>query len=366
MAVDLDYLDRYRGEVTGQVLLAEQQLSDAGIKPGATAGFQLVTRLCEDGELPQPWPKTPGGRLKADKDNLETLDHPLAQAHRDAAHFTKVLGYLEKVEDRSRFSGRLHPQVNVLGASATGRMSASQPELQQFPAEARPILLDDGDGLTSIDWAQIEPVTLANMAGDLEFLAPFEAGADLYEPIMRAAGVSRKVAKVVLLALMYGLGERKLAIKIGASPEAAAQVKRQVLAAMPASAKFMGKLNGIAAQYGLILTISGRVLPVPSMKGEYMAYKAINYSSQGSAYDLLACSIVEAKRRGIADQLYLAMHDELVCASPVADELREIMMTPPPELIRWAGRVPVLRTDMAHLGRFWHDPEHPPKHLVSA
>src|SRR5690606_13295138 len=185
------------------------------------------------------------------------------------------------------------------------------------------------------------------------FLAPFEAGADLYEPIQRAAGIDRKTAKVVLLATMYGQGQTKLARTINQTPEAAAQIKRQMPAAMPESAKLMGKISQIAATYGIVITLSGRILTIPQFDGEYAAYKGVNYTGQGSAYDILAETIIEAERRGLGEHIQLAMHDELVVDTPVAAEIEDIMRTPPQALIRWAERVPVLRTDRADLGHTW-------------
>ena len=82
-------------------------------------------------------------------------------------------------------------------------------------------------------------------------------------------------------------------------------------------------------------------------------FKAVNYVVQGSAYDVLAHTIVEMERQGIGDHLQLAMHDEVVVDTPVAGEVRRIMETPPPFLTRWAGRIPVLRTDRADMGATW-------------
>src|SRR5699024_5998911 len=95
-------------------------------------------------------------------------------------------------------------------------------------------------------WSQIEPVTLANLSGDEEFLAPFEAGEDLYGPIERAAGIDRNTAKVVLLASLYGMGTAKLAETIGQTPEGALQIKRQMFSAMPKMSAHMGQIEQIA------------------------------------------------------------------------------------------------------------------------
>lgn len=74
---------------------------------------------------------------------------------------------------------------------------------------------------------------------------------------------------------------------------------------------------------------------------------------QGSAYDILAHTITEMDRRGIGDHVQLAMHDEMVVDTEVAEEVQQIMLTPPPFLVAWAGREPILRTDRADMGAAW-------------
>ncbi|QGH75994.1 DNA polymerase I [Mycobacterium phage SynergyX] len=354
LAVDHEYLTRYQEEKDAERIQHEALLAAHGLEGGAGKGKKIVEYLAEIGQLPADWPRTPTGGLKATKDLLDGFDHPLTIAQRKLAEVDKVLGYLTKVERQAAVTGRCHPQVGVLGASATGRMAYSMPELQQFPKDARPIITDDGQGLTSIDWSQIEPVTMANMAGDVGFLIPFEAGEDLYEPIQRSCGLpmtkeGRDIAKVVLLATMYGMGVNGLALKIKHTVESAQQIRRQMLAAMPESAKWMARVQGIADQYGRIITAAGRILPVD----DGGVFRAVNYTVQGSAYDVLASTIVRMEEAGLGDHLQLAMHDELIVDTEVSDEVQQIMLTPPDFLIRWAGRVPVLRTDAADMGRAW-------------
>jgi DNA polymerase-1 len=354
--VDLDYLDGYVEKVEVQREQAERTLRDAGLRPGV--GLDVVKHLEAAGELPAGWPMTPTGRLKADKNAMELLPegHPLAAAHLLVAHTTKILGYMEKVAARSRVTGRLHPQFNVLGASATGRMSVSEPELQQFPEEARPIILADrgSTGMHSIDWSSIEPALLGWMAQDWEFITPFEQGADIYEPIMHAAGTTRKKAKVVVLAGMYGQGREKLARSLGTTEEGAVELQRQMRRAMPKASRYMGLIKQIADDHALALTVSGRVLTVPRFNGEVASYKAVNSTFQGSCADLIYETIIAAEEAGVGDAIMIPMHDEIVCDSSAAAEILRIMQTPPPALIaRAGGRVPVIRCDSQPLGMHW-------------
>lgn len=239
--------------------------------------------------------------------------------------------------------------------------SASEPELQQFPEEARPIILCDRDasGLHSIDWSSIEPALLGWMAQDWDFITPFERGADIYEPIQVAAGLpmtkeGRKVAKVIVLAGMYGQSQASLAASLGCSTDRAAELQRQMRRAMPKASRYMGLIKQVAEQHGLALTVSGRVLPIPVMQGRIAVHKAVNFSIQGSCADLIYDAIVAADEAGVGDAIMLPMHDEIVCSSEAADVIQTIMSTPPPELVaRAGGRVPVIRTDSQAIGRSW-------------
>lgn len=358
LLVDTEYLEAFSQQHSQELEQASADLTAAGLDPQAgNLGAKLVEYLASRGELPAGWPVTETGRPKADKAAIARLDdHPLAVAQRKVAELSKVTGYLEKVDGYARVTGRVHPQVGVLGASATGRMAYREPELQQFPDQARRILVPDpGRDWVSIDWSSIEPVVVANCAGDREFLAGFDDhGADLYAPIVANAGVDRKTAKVVLLAAMYGQGRALLAKTLGTSEQEAAAVQAKVFESMPATDRFLNALRKAGEQRGVTMTADFRLLPVPKDKrGAYMGYKATNYFTQGTAYSVLSHTINALDRAGLGDSIYLAMHDELVVDSAVASQVREFMETPPEWLEKKAGKRVVLRTDSNPLNGAW-------------
>lgn len=376
LAVNREHLFSYAEQVDIERQQAENALSAVGLVGGRSKGVKIVGYLDGIGELPQPWPRTPKGALQATKELLEDLDHPLARAQRTMTDVEMVSGWIAQVDHQAETTGRCHPQCGTLGASATGRMSYSSPPLQQFSGAARPIITSDnpdaaanyeqietdggkpkrlcrgpGRQLWSIDWSQIEPVTMGLMAGDAEFLAPYERGEDLYGPLMRAAGIDRDLSKINLLATMYGRGIASLARSIKTSEDRAAQIRRQILSAMPASARWMVKVQGIAEDHGCVITAGGRVLAVDKLG----TFRAVNYCIQGSAYDLLANTIIEMERAGLGDTIMIGLHDEVAvdATEEQAREIEQIMLTPPEFLKNWAGRTPVLRTDCAPMGASW-------------
>ena len=163
------------------------------------------------------------------------LVHPMLEAldvRSRALRFVK--DYADKLLPLAERDGRIHPQVAVATA-VTGRMSMKDPPLQQYPAGVRRMMRFDTPAV-SMDWSSIEPVLFANLASEVGMVAEFEAGGDLYEPVARAAGVSRKTAKVILLAQFYGQGVRKLAWSLGVDEDEAK---------LSASARVMGLLEAI-------------------------------------------------------------------------------------------------------------------------
>lgn len=350
LGVDLHYLDRYADTVEKERLNAVAQLHRAGLEGGAGKAAKLIEYLEGLGELPPNWPRTPTGKLRATKDVLDTLEHPLALAQRRLAEIDKITGYLEKVSRQAEVTGRCHPQVSILGASQTGRWSVGSPELHQFSKLARPIIT--GENLWSVDWSQIEPVMLGNMAGGTDpIIEAYEHGDDLYEPLMRSAGVDRDISKRCLLASMYGMGVTKLAHSIGHSTESAQQIRRQMFAAMPASARFMSKVQHTAEVHHRIITVGGRILPA----AEEGAHKATNHVIQGSAADQLCYAVATIHEAGLSEAILIGMHDELVldCDEDEAQEIEWIMQQPHPNLKRWSGRDAILRTDRQSMGRAW-------------
>lgn len=355
--VDTDYLATYTENNAVALDKARTVLEDVGLDPAAgNLGSLLVRHLEATGELPGNWPRTKTGALSSAKAHMAALeDHRLAVAHRKVADLSKVLGYLEKVKTSAGITGRVHPQVGILKAT-TGRMAYSLPELQQFNADARPILVpDQGKDWTSIDWSSIEPVVVANAAGDHEFLAGFnDHGADLYAPITESAGVTRKVAKVVVLAAMYGQGRALLASNLGVTEDKAVEIQNNVFAAMPKTRTFLDALRVTGDRTGLTMTADKRLLPIPKdPAGKTMGYKATNYFTQGSAYSVMAESIVAIERAGLGDSIYLSMHDELVVDTEAATEVQKIMETPPLWLEEFTGNRVVLRTDANPLNGAW-------------
>lgn len=403
LRVDPDFLDEYRERTAIKLSDAERVLHEAGVRPGNNG--DLIKFLEGENALPEDYPRT--AKTKAPSTaagHLEALAHPIARKFVEYKQINKIgEDYLQKVVDQSGEDNRIYPATNVL-AAVTGRCSMDGVPLHQFPEDARGIVLsDEGDRFTSVDWAQIEPVVIANIAGDHEIVQAYESGAvDFYEGVAQAALIERKIAKITLLAQLYGEGLRKLAADLGIPvdletvqmaladelgipfPEVVSRrlgedtvtaeslrgvifdtLPRTANLVRPASAGTEGVLRRIARDFGVVFTISGRILPVPMGRGwvdeetgkvgppSRAVHKGVNFHVQGSAFDVLMEAVLAGAEEGLEDTLYLTMHDELVVSEDAAEEWEKVMAAPPERLCRLAKRVPILRTDRADMGERW-------------
>lgn len=377
--VDVDYLDAFTAKHDEARRADEKIVAELVGAEHVRNAARVVVRIDELGELPTDWPRTKTGRPSSKADDVEKLTHPAALAVVRLKQLDKVTNYLTTCRDYAALTGRVHPQVGVLKA-VSGRMSYSSPALQQFSADARPILVPDDEqratgGWTSIDWSSIEPVVMGNCARDERFITPFNEGHDLYIPTAKVAGLipadmpedeaknhhGRKVAKTVMLAGMYGQGRALLASNLSrdlgrtVDVDEAGQVQASLKSAMPDTFEFMASIQKFAEDYGLTMTADGRVIPIPRDPETrlYKGYVGINYFCQGSAYSVLSDAINRIDAAGLGDSIELAIHDELVVDAEAAHDVQAIMTEPPAWLTEFAERKPLFRTDANALPDGW-------------
>jgi DNA polymerase-1 len=299
VVADLEYLDTYRAETAEKRQTAEKELDEYGIKPGD--GNSLITWLEDHNQLPDTHPRTEKtDKPSATAKDLELIEHPIAKLFVDQKKIAKIeKDYLLKTVDLSlSIDGidRVFPVTNVFKA-ATGRAAMADPPLHQFNGPARGILCaDPGDQLVSADWAAIEPCLVANLAGEVAMYTHYETWfadkvnrdtkelgtwGDTYEGIAELAGVTRKVAKVILLAALYGEGIKKLALDLGITVDAAKKLQADIFNGLPNVQRFIDSRKSISKRYASAMTLSGRIIPVPSVVrdgfSEVMAYRGVNY-----------------------------------------------------------------------------------------
>jgi DNA polymerase I-like protein with 3'-5' exonuclease and polymerase domains len=268
--------------------------------------------------------------------------------------------------------GRVHAEINQLrsdsGGTVSGRLSMSNPNLQQLPArnkefgpKIRGLFLPEEDHKWgSFDYSQQEPRMVVHYAasigegyeGSQELVRAYaNASADFHQTIAELVGIERSQAKTIGLGLMYGMGKNKLANSLGLSKEEAevliSKYNRKVPFVKQLSDRCMKKAN----DEGIIRTKKGRKCRFDMWEtkdfGIHTAetfenavakygkdgikraftYKALNRLIQGSAADQTKQAIVSCYEAGYLP--ILQIHDELCFNVKAGDELKikEIMET---------------------------------------
>ena len=264
--------------------------------------------------------------------------------------------------------GRVHTTFNQT-VTATGRLSSSDPNLQNIPvrtAEGQQIRAaflprEPGWRFVSADYSQIELRILAHLSGDAAMRAAFAAGEDIHArtaALVRGVdpgavtAADRRVAKAVNFGILYGQSAFGLAKALGIPQAEAAEFIAAYFRAFSGAAAFMDEVLDGCRRDGRVTTILGRRRAIAGVRdragrrGATGAFAlslpertAVNTVVQGSAADLIKLAMLRVDRRLRADRLAAALvlqiHDELLLECPadevpavarlVADEMRAAM-----------------------------------------
>ena len=236
------------------------------------------------------------------------------------------------------YKGRVHTDFVQYGTE-TGRFSSRNPNLQNVPAPGTEngkavrnlFVAPEGHKLIVADYSQVEPRVLASFSGDRIMCESYNSGEDIYVAIGEAVGVTRKVAKVLVLAMMYGVGPDKIATEAGCSLEDAKALLEDFDRRFRAVSLYKRKVISnakIKTPVPYVSTMLNRRRYLPNLRAKEMGLRskaerqAFNTMIQGSAADLIKLAMVRASAL-IPDEssLILTVHDELVTVTP--DHLAE-------------------------------------------
>lgn len=314
------------------------------------------------------YPRSNTGLPSFTKSFLDTHPHPLSKMILEARELNKTHGtFLQPYLDFSDSDGRIHPHVNQLrsddGGTVTGRLSMSQPNLQQVPARHEVIgpmvrslfLPEEGQVWAANDFSSQEPrllvhyATLLNLPGAEKMAQAYKESpdTDFHQMVADMAGIKRKAAKTIGLGLMYGMGKNKLAGQLDMDVDEAGELittfhqkvpflKGTVDAVMrriehPASGGSIRTLLGRKCRFPLWEPTAwgiNKALPYEQAVVEYgprikraMTYKGLNKLIQGSAADQTKAAMVALDKAGF--RVLLQVHDELAVSVNTREEAEE-------------------------------------------
>jgi DNA polymerase-1 len=276
--------------------------------------------------------------------------HPLPSKLVDWRMLTKLKStYVDPLPEAvNPKTGRIHTTFHQTGA-ATGRLSSSDPNLQNIPArgdEGRAIraafVPERGWKLLSADYSQIELRLLAHLANDPGLLAAFRAGEDIHRATAaKVMGVAleevtpemRSRAKAINFGIVYGMGAMSLSQQIKVTMAQAEEFIESYFRIYPNVRAYEEQVIAEARRTGSVTTLMGRRRPLPTINDEDQRIKsaaervAVNTPIQGTAADLIKLAMIRIDRllaeRKFRARMLLQVHDELVFEVP-PDEVESL------------------------------------------
>lgn len=346
--IDVGELQRQSQEVTSRLEeLVREIHKSAGREFNIDSPKQLAKVLFEDLKLPvQKRTKT---GASTDQEVLERLAplHPLPRMLTEHRMLSKLKGtYLDALPQLvNRRTGNIHTSFSQVTA-ATGRLSSSDPNLQNIPVRTaegsriRRAFVPSRPGwkLICLDYSQIELRMLAHFCQDDELQRAFREGVDIHAavaaqvygvPLGEVTSAQRRVAKAVNFGVIYGQSAFGLAATLGISQDDAARFIDDYFQKYAAVEKFIEDTLAECRRTGYARTILGRRREIAGIRPQIFGNlnlperTAVNAVIQGSAADLIKRAMIHVYRRLRHEKhparMLLQIHDELMFEAPAGE-----------------------------------------------
>ncbi len=346
ISVDRNVLSRLSGEFAQEATSLEDEINKlAGETVNAGSPKQIGDILFGKMQLPGGT-KTKTGQWSTGARQLEELAEMGHELPR------KILDWRQVSKLKSTYTDALPEYVNpttkrvhtsyALAATTTGRLSSSEPNLQNIPVRTedgrkirRAFIASPGMKLVSADYSQIELRLLAEIAGIEQLRKAFRDGLDIHAltasemfsvPVKGMPPEIRRRAKAINFGIIYGISAFGLANQLGIEREEAGAYIRKYFERFPGIRDYMEETKKFAKDNGYVLTLFGRKCHYPDIKASNASIRsfneraAINARLQGTAADIIRRAMVRmdsalAKKK-LGAQMLLQVHDELVFEVP--------------------------------------------------
>jgi DNA polymerase-1 len=369
--VDVPVLDRMSVEMGKQLEDLTRRICEiADCEFNINSPRQLGEILFDKMNLPRPRKLRKSGQYSTAVEILEELAESyelprLVLEYRQFAKFKSTyVDVIPKLIDP--VTRRLHTSFNQAGA-ATGRLSSSNPNLQNIPVRAdlgRKIrgafIPEPGWSFIAADYSQVELRIVAHLSGDARLAEAFASGEDVHRrtaaevlgiPIEAVTPQQRERAKAVNFGIVYGQTPFGLAQQLGIEPDEAADFIARYFERYQGVQQYIEHCLSQARDTGITHTLFGRLRQHPEinsrngMRRSMAERTAVNSPIQGTAADIIKLAMIqiagELRRMKLRSRIVLQVHDELIFEVP-DDELwiRETLRTLMQEVVQL--RVPLI------------------------
>ena len=358
--IDPSALKDYSDGLRTRSAALEQEIRDLAGEPtlNVNSPKQIGELVFERLKLDPHARKPKKGNWPADEKTLSELADrsPIIGKILDFRGLRKLLGtYIDPLPSCiSPLDGRVHTTFNQ-ALTATGRLSSSNPNLQNIPIrteegrEIRRAFVPSAPGsvIMSADYSQIELRIMAHLSGDEHLLAAFRDGVDVHAataakifriPVSEVDADRRRIAKTANFGIMYGISAFGLSQNLGCSRSEAKQLIDDYFASFPSIRAWIDSTLDGARRNGYVETLLGRRRYVPDITSgnatvrAYAERNAVNAPIQGTSADIIKLAMIAVDKalssRGLNSRMVLQIHDELLLEVPEAeiDPVRSILL----------------------------------------
>ncbi len=241
-------------------------------------------------------------------------------------------------------TGRVHTSFNQTGA-ATGRLSSSDPNLQNIPIRSElgrlirgAFIPEKGNLLISADYSQVELRVLAHLSEDKVLVNAFQSGEDIHDRTAREVfseaelankDECRRRAKVINFGIIYGLSSFGLSQTLGISKEDAQAFIDAYFLRYSGVRAWLDRILEEVRRQGYTRTLFGRIRPIPDINSKdynlrsFAERTAVNSPIQGTAADIIKIAMIRIhqslQQERLSAKILLQVHDELVLEAPEAE-----------------------------------------------
>ena len=354
--IDIAVFERLSRELTSDLIRLEAEIAgEAGGSVNLNSPKQLAVVLFEKLQLPVLKKTKTGPSTDADVlEQLADMGHAMPRLLLEYRELQKLKStYVDVLPGRvNQRTGRIHTNFNQTGA-ATGRLSSSEPNLQNIPVRSargeairRGFIPSPGWSFVVADYSQIELRLMAHLSGDPAFVEAFNQGEDIHRQtaaiifgVDRAAVTSemRAQAKTINFGTIYGQGPFALSKQLAIPLEDAKRFIADYFQRFAGVRAYLDRQIEVARAQGYVETLFKRRRYIPEVKDKNFNTRAFgerlsqNSPLQGSAADLIKIAMIRLWQAlgagGFKARILLQVHDELVLVAPTAeaDRVAEIV-----------------------------------------
>ena len=352
---DLNMLKDAERQLTAELTTLEQQIYDiAGTTFNVNSPAQVGEILFDRMHLDDKAKKSKNGKYSTAEEVLQELKDksPIVGLILEQRELKKLIStYISALPTYiNPETGKIHTTYNQT-VTATGRLSSSNPNLQNLPIRSergqlirRAVIPDDGCMFVSADYSQIELRLLAHMSRDPHLLDAFQKGQDIHAataakifnvPLEEVTKDQRRKAKTANFGIIYGISAFGLSQQLDCSRSEAKALIDDYFAAFPKVIDFIESQKQFAREHGYAVTMFGRKRYLPDINSHnatvrsFAERNAVNSPIQGTAADIIKMAMIAIHRRLPSKaQMIMQIHDELCFNVPegLVEEVRKMVV----------------------------------------